>query len=85
MHARWLLQAGQRDEARTDLQALQQQKLAAAEIASRAFNNELTWQEADREIAALGNPYDSFNKYKSVAGGSAGELSPDALNYLNKP
>ena len=68
------------------LQALQQQKLAAAEIASRAFNNELTWQEADREIAALGNPYDRFNKYKSVAGGGgASALSSEALNYLNTP
>jgi hypothetical protein len=53
------------------LQALYQHRMAASEIASRAFNGELTWQQADAEIAKLGNPYDTFNASKGEIDGDA--------------
>lgn len=69
------------------LQALQQQKMAAAEIARKAQRGEIKWQEADEQIAALGNPYERFNKYKDVSGVNAtgAGLSKEALDYLNTP
>ena len=46
------------------LQAVQENKVKAAEIANKAFSSEITWQEADRQIAALVNPYAAFKKMK---------------------
>ena len=46
------------------LQAVQENKIKAAEIANKAFSSEITWQEADRQIAALVNPYEAFKKMK---------------------
>lgn len=51
------------------LQALQENKVAAAEIANRVFSGEITWQQGDKEIAALGNPYAEFKKSR---GGQSG-------------
>lgn len=51
--------------------AIQQTKQAAAEIASMALSGQISWQEADRQIRALGNPFESFNKYRAM--GDAGE------------
>ena len=49
------------------LEAVQKQKLAAAEIAQLAYispdQGGITWQEAEKRIRALGNPYDAFNEY----------------------
>lgn len=49
------------------LEAVQKQKLAAAEIAQLAYispdQGGVTWQEAEKRIRALGNPYDAFNEY----------------------
>lgn len=41
-------------------QNIQGNKMKAAEIASRAMNGEITWQAADKEIRALGNPFQAF-------------------------
>lgn len=54
------------------LRAIQDQKIAAADLAARAYlppndPNALTWQEAEAEIRKLGNPYDGFNAYKKRA------------------
>lgn len=54
------------------LQSVQRQKVAAAEIAGQAQRGEITWQEADRKIAALGNPYETFNKMRDkISGGGS--------------
>lgn len=52
-------------------QAVQRQKMAAAEIAGEAQRGNITWQDADRKIAALGNPYESFNRMRDKIGGTA--------------
>ena len=62
------------------LQSVQQQKVAAAKIAGQAFNKEITWQEADKRIRALGNPFDAFSKFKgkgAQAGSDAGLSATD--------
>lgn len=46
---------------------IQQRKIAAAEIAQQALTNQITWQEADKKIAALGDPYTAFNEYRKRA------------------
>lgn len=47
------------------LMAVQQFKVEAANIANEAFSGKITWQEADRRISALGNPYEAFNASKA--------------------
>ncbi len=66
------------------LQAMQEMKIASAEIAASALAGDITWREADKQIAALGNPFDAFNKFKGKgeAAGSGG-LSQDDLDFLN--
>ncbi|MDC9825678.1 hypothetical protein PRN20_18240 [Devosia sp. ZB163] len=41
-------------------QAIQDHKVKAAEIASQALSGEIKWQEADRQIRALPNPFKAF-------------------------
>jgi hypothetical protein len=48
-------------------QSVADQKVKAAEIASQAFSpnddpNHISWQEADKRIRALGDPYSAFKK-----------------------
>lgn len=50
------------------LSAVQQQKIAAAEIAAQAQQGLLTWQEADAQIRGLGDPYARFNEYRRRTG-----------------
>lgn len=47
------------------MQSLAQNKIAAAEIANRVQRGELTWQDGDKEIAALPNPYTKFKSFKA--------------------
>jgi hypothetical protein len=61
--------------------AIAQHKQAAADIALQAAMGELTWQEADRKIAALGDPYEAFNEYRKKSGVSGGE---GAGSYVGK-
>lgn len=53
------------------LTALQKHKIAAAEIASLATlpkeQGGISWQEADKRIRALGDPYTNFNEYRKRA------------------
>lgn len=51
------------------LTALQQHQIAAADLASRSYlapddPNFLTWQEAEKKIRELGDPYTTFNEFK---------------------
>jgi hypothetical protein len=53
--------------------AIQQAKMQAAEIASMALSGQITWQEADKQIAAIGDPFTAFNEYrKKSEGGDKG-------------
>lgn len=47
--------------------AVQQNKIAAAEIAAKAQSGEIKWQEAERQIRALPNPYETFKKIQAEA------------------
>lgn len=47
------------------MQSVAQNKIAAAEIANRVQRGELTWQDGDKEIAALPNPYTKFKSFKA--------------------
>lgn len=58
------------------LQALQQHKMAAAEIASRAQTGEMSWQEAEKQIRDLGNPYERFSEFKKRSEGAPKPESP---------
>ncbi len=48
------------------MRAVQENKLQAAEIARRAQKGDITWQDADKEMAALPNPYERFKEYKEA-------------------
>lgn len=59
------------------LSAVQEHKMAAAEIAGLAFapkeSGGITWQEAEKRIRELPNPYEGYNEYSKQAG-----AAPDA-------
>ena len=62
------------------LSAVQEHKMAAAEIAGLAFAPKeaggITWQEAEKRIRELPNPYEGYNEYsKQVGGAPAGGQS----------
>ena len=59
------------------LQAIQKNKIDAAEIANKAFSGEISWQEADRRIAALPNPYAAFKG--GASGGGSGATVVDGF------
>lgn len=59
--------------------ALQEHKIAAAEIASQAFDGTKSWQEAEAEIRSLPNPYEGFNRYKQAIGGGAPSALPSGV------
>ncbi|GAA3674762.1 lysozyme family protein [Acetobacter lovaniensis] len=44
------------------MQALQQNKLQAAEIAAQAQRGQISWQDAESQIRKLPNPYEQFKK-----------------------
>lgn len=64
------------------LSAMQQHKMAAAEIASLAFLPKeaggITWQEAEKRIRELPNPYEGFNEYRKQ--GDAALAAANAQN-----
>jgi hypothetical protein len=69
--------------------ALGKHKMAAAEIASMAMlppdQGGITWQEAEKQIRALPNPYEGFNawrkgKQQPAAPDASGKAAPPAAN-----
>lgn len=53
------------------LQAVQKHNIAAGEIANDVVSGKIQWQEGDRRIRALGNPYEGFNdKVKALDSGT---------------
>lgn len=46
------------------MKSVAQNKMNAAEIASKAQRGEISWQDADREIRSLPNPYDVFKEFQ---------------------
>lgn len=57
------------------MQNIARNKIAAAEIATRVSKGDLKWEDGDKEIRALANPYEQFKEYqknKKKAGPSVG-------------
>jgi hypothetical protein len=66
------------------LAAVQQQKIEAAKIAQQAMlpkeQGGITWQEAEGKIRDLGNPYETFNKYRqTLSQNGTQQLPSDSL------
>lgn len=63
--------------------AIERNKVAAGEIANKVFNEELTWQEAEKQIQALPDPYSTFRKFssetKSEGNGKSGRVGGGAV------
>lgn len=54
------------------MQAIQQNKAQAAEIASQAQRGQISWQDAESQIRKLPNPYEQFKKaHAELVGGNA--------------
>ncbi|EJK83532.1 hypothetical protein [Rhizobium sp. AP16] len=67
------------------LASVQQHKMAAAEIAAKSFlpagQGGLSWQEAEKQIRQLPNPYQGFNDYrKKLSDGGQNPLPSDHMN-----
>jgi hypothetical protein len=62
------------------MQKIQRNKIDAAEIASRAYlpkeEGGITWQEAEKQIRALGNPYETFKQYAKTQKGKNPAAAP---------
>jgi len=71
--------------------AVAQNKVAAAEIANRVVKGEMTWQDGEKEIQKLENPYARFKSYQKdrlkVAGSDkpAPEQKPDIAGASTAP
>ncbi|KAB2676751.1 hypothetical protein F9K85_09660 [Brucella tritici] len=46
------------------MKSVAQNKMNAADIARRAQRGEITWQDADKQISELPNPYDLFKQFQ---------------------
>lgn len=59
------------------LQALQRNKMQAADIASQAQRGQISWQDAESQIRKLPNPYEQFRKaHADLASGSVSNAPP---------
>ncbi|WP_025824604.1 hypothetical protein [Asaia astilbis] len=64
------------------MQALQQNKLQAADIASQAQRGQISWQDAESQIRKLPNPYEQFRKaHSDLAAGGAASSQPAATSF----
>lgn len=64
-------------------QGIQERKIKASEYAQQALSNQITWQEADKKIAALGDPYTAFNEYRKRVEAPAAAGAPDPAATAN--
>lgn len=70
--------------------ALQQTRMAAMDIANRALRGEIDWNDADKMIAELGDPFTAFNEYRAkTKGGDKGDgkappegVAPDEWEFM---
>ncbi|MGQ3209544.1 hypothetical protein [Shinella sp.] len=58
------------------MKGIAENKISAAEIASKAQRNEITWQEAEAEIRNLPNPYSGFKEFTSSIGDGGSSANP---------
>ncbi len=56
-------------------QAVAQNKIDAAEIASQAQRGAISWQDAEKQIRALPNPYQRFKEWRGENNNEAGSTS----------
>lgn len=57
------------------MKAVSQNKINAAEIARQAQRGDITWQDADRQISQLPNPYELFKQFQTEAQKATGGWS----------
>lgn len=60
------------------MKAVAQNKINAADIASQAQRGDITWQEADKKIRELPNPYDLFKEFQKQGTKGGGKDSAPA-------
>jgi len=65
--------------------AVAENKIAAAEIARRAQRGDITWQDADAEIAALPNPFSGFREFMKANDPSKPKLLDISEDGQKKP
>lgn len=64
------------------MQALQQNKVQAADIASKAQRGQISWQDAETQIRQLPNPYQQFKKvHPDLSGSSATPSTASPMQY----
>lgn len=49
-------------------QGIQDRKIKAAEIATQALSGAISWQDADKQIRGLGDPYTAFKAFQKASG-----------------
>lgn len=62
------------------MKAVAQNKINAAEIASRAQRGEISWQDADKQIRELPNPYELFKGFQKETETSKGGKVPEGMD-----
>lgn len=73
------LQGGNEIIANT-MKAVSQNKINAAEIASKAQRGEISWQDADKQIRELPNPYELFKTFQKETETSNGGKVPEGMD-----
>lgn len=73
------LQGGNEIIANT-MKAVAQNKINAAEIASKAQRGEISWQDADKQIRELPNPYELFKTFQKETETSKGGKVPEGMD-----
>ncbi len=70
--------------AATTLKGLQENKVLAAEIASKALNGEITRPEADKQLRNLPDPMTNFREFMKTRGsGAAGKPTAEGQTATN--
>ena len=64
------------------MKSVAQNKINAADIASKAQRGDITWQEADKQIRALPNPYELFKDFQK--GSAAGNKTSSGVKWKVK-
>ncbi len=62
------------------MKAVSQNKINAAEIASKAQRGEISWQDADKQIRELPNPYELFKGFQKETETSKGGKVPEGMD-----
>lgn len=67
------------------MRGIAQNKMQAAEIAARAQAGEMSWQDAEKLIRALPNPYENFKAFQKQAKGEGGKRTSTGVQWSIEP